>query len=206
MQVEVKNLAGESVGSTELRDEVFGVPVRRDILHRVVNWQLARRRAGTHKVRTRSEVAGTGAKMYKQKGTGRARHGSKKVNIFRKGGVVFGPTPRDHGFSLNKKVRRLGLRCALSSKAAEGRLIVLDEARMDEPRTKALKARLDRLGIESALFVTAGEVERNFALASRNLPLIDVLPQEGANVYDILRRDLLVITRDAARLIEERLA
>ncbi len=206
MQVDVKNLAGEVVGSAELSDAVFAVPVRRDILHRVVTWQLAKRRAGTKKIRTRGEVRGSTAKIYRQKGTGRARHGSKRVNIFRGGGAAFGAVPRDHGTDLNKKLRKLGLRCALSAKAGAGQLILLDEAALAEPKTKLMGGVLDKLGLGSALFVVAGEPERNFALASRNLPTIDLLPQEGANVYDILRRDVLVLTRDAAKLLEERLA
>ena len=206
MQVDVKNLKGEASGQIKLSDDVFGVPVREDILHRVVRWQLAKRRAGTHKVKGRSEVAGSTAKIYKQKGTGRARHASRKANIFRSGGVVFGPTPRDHGFDLPKKVRKLGLKCALSAKAHDGKLIVLDQAALDEPKTKALRATLEAMGLGSAIFVVAGEPERNFALASRNLPLVTLLGQEGANVYDILRRDTLVITQDAAKLLEERLA
>lgn len=205
MQVEIKNLAGEVVGSVELNDAVFAAPVRRDILHRVVTWQLAKRRAGTHKVKNRSEVSGSTAKIYRQKGTGRARHGSKRVNIFRGGGRAFGPTPRDHGYELNKKVRRMGLRAALSAKAAAGELIILDTATLAEPKTKLMSEVLTKLRLGSALFVVAGEPERNFALASRNLPTIDLLPQEGANVYDILRRDVLVLTQDAAKLLEERL-
>lgn len=206
MQVDVKNLAGEVVGSTELNDAVFAVPVRRDILHRVVTWQLAKRRAGTHKVKSRGEVSGSTAKIYRQKGTGRARHGSKRANIFRTGGRAFGPTPRDHSTDLTKKLRKLGLRCALSAKAGAGQLILLDEAALSEPKTKLMGGVLDKLGLGSALFVVAGEPERNLALASRNLPTIDLLPQEGANVYDILRRDVLVLTKDAAKLLEERLA
>jgi large subunit ribosomal protein L4 len=206
MQVQVKNLAAEEVGSVELSDAVFGVEVRTDILHRVVVWQLAKRRAGTHKVKSRAEIARTGAKMYKQKGTGRARHGSRRVNIFRGGGVVFGPQPRDHAIDLPKKIRALGLKCALSSKAKEGKLVVLDDATLAEPKTKALVGAFDKLGLGSALVITGAEVERNFALASRNLPLVDVLPAQGLNVYDILRRDTLVLTQDAVRRIEERLA
>jgi large subunit ribosomal protein L4 len=206
MQVNVKNLAAEEVGSLELSDAVFGVEVRTDILHRVVVWQLAKRRAGTHKVKTRAEIARTGAKMYKQKGTGRARHGSRRVNLFRGGGVTFGPQPRDHSIDLPKKVRALGLRCALSSKVAEGKLLVLDQATLPEPKTKVLAGALEKLGLGSALVITGAEVERNFGLASRNLPLVDVLPVPGLNVYDILRRDTLVLTQDAVRQIEERLA
>ena len=206
MQVQVKYLAAEEVGSVELSDAVFGVEVRGDILHRVVLWQLAKRRAGTHKVKTRAEITRTGAKMYKQKGTGRARHGSRRVNIFRGGGVAFGPQPRDHAIDLPKKVRALGLKCALSSKAAEGKLLVLDEVKLAEPKTKALVGALEKLGLGSALVVTGAEIERNFELATRNLPLVDVLPAQGINVYDILRRDTLVLTQDAVARIEERLA
>lgn len=205
MQVEVRNLAGESVGTADLSDAVFGLDVREDILHRVVRWQLARRRAGTHKVKGRSEVAGSTAKIYKQKGTGRARHGSKRGTMFRGGGIIFGPTPRDHGFALPKKIRKLGLRTALSSKAKDGKLILIDAAQLGEPKTKVLRRSLEGLGLSSVLFVVAGEAERNFALASRNLPLVDVLSQEGANVYDILRHDTLVLTQDAVGLLEERL-
>lgn len=206
MQVEVKNLAGEAVGSAELSDAVFGVEVRQDILHRVVNWQLAKRRAGTHKVKGRSETAGTTAKMYRQKGSGKARHGSRRGAQFVGGGRIFGPTPRDHGFDLTKKFRALGLRCALSAKAKEGKLMLLDEVKAAEPKTKSVKVVLNQLGLSSALVVVAGEADRNFALASRNIPLIDLLAQEGANVYDILRHDMLVLTQDAAKLLEARLA
>jgi large subunit ribosomal protein L4 len=206
MQVQMRNLAAEEMGPIELADGVFGVEIRPDILHRVVVWQLAKRRAGTHKVKTRGEINRTGAKLYKQKGTGRARHGSRRSNIFRGGGVAFGPHPRDHAIGLPKKVRAFGLRCALSSKAAEGKLMVLDEARLAEPKTKVLASALGRLGLGSALVITGAEVEVNFARASRNLPLVDVLPAQGINVYDILRRDTLVLTQEAVRRIEERLA
>ncbi len=206
MQVQIRNLAAEELGSLELADAIFGVEVRADILHRVVLWQLAKRRAGTHKVKTRAEIARTGAKLYKQKGTGRARHGSRRVNLFRGGGVTFGPVVRDHAVDLPKKVRALGLKCALSSKVAEGKLMVLDEASLAEPKTKMLLGALGKLGLESTLVITGAEVERNFGLASRNLPQIDVLPAQGLNVYDILRRDMLVLTQDAVRQIEERLA
>jgi large subunit ribosomal protein L4 len=206
MQIAIKNLAAEEVGSIDLADSVFGIDVRADILHRVVNWQLAKRRAGTHKTKTRSEIRATTAKMYKQKGTGRARHATRSVNLWRGGGRSFGPVVRDHAVDLPKKVRALGLRCALSSKAREGKLLVLDAARLDAPRTKDLVARLLGLSVTSALVVDGAEVDRNFQLASRNLPHVDVLPAMGANVYDILRRDLLVLTTDAVRSLEERLA
>jgi large subunit ribosomal protein L4 len=206
MQIAIRNLAAEEVGSIDLADSVFGIDVRADILHRVVNWQLAKRRAGTHKTKTRSEIRATTAKMYKQKGTGRARHATRSVNLWRGGGRSFGPVVRDHAVDLPKKVRALGLRCALSSKAREGKLLVLDAARLDAPRTKDLVARLLGLSVTSALVVDGAEVDRNFQLASRNLPHVDVLPAMGANVYDILRRDLLVLTTDAVRSLEERLA
>lgn len=206
MQVQIKNLAAEDVGALDLNEAVFGVEVRADILQRVVLWQLAKRRAGTHKVKSRAEINRTKAKMYKQKGTGRARHSSRTTNVFRGGGVVFGPVLRDHATDLPKKVRAMGLRCALSSKASEGKLLVLDEAKLDAPKTKELAGRLAKLGIESAVIIGGAELERNFALASRNLPKIDVLPAAGANVYDILRRDTLVLTAEAVRQLEERLA
>ena len=206
MQVQITNLAAEQVGSLELADAVFGVEVRADILHRVVLWQLAKRRGGTHKVKTRAEIARTGAKLYKQKGTGRARHGSRRVNLFRGGGVPHGPVVRDHATDLPKKVRALGLKCALSSKVADGKLVVLDQATLTEPKTKALVGALGKLGWDNALVITGAEVERNFGLAARNLQSIDVLPAQGLNVYDILRRDTLVLTQDAVRQIEERLA
>jgi large subunit ribosomal protein L4 len=194
------------VGSIDLADSVFGIDVRADILHRVVNWQLAKRRAGTHKTKTRSEIRATTAKMYKQKGTGRARHATRSVGLWRGGGRAFGPVVRDHAVDLPKKVRALGLRCALSSKAREGKLLVLDAARLDAPRTMDLVARLLGLSVTAALVVEGEEVDRYFQLASRNLPHVDVLPAMGANVYDILRRDLLVLTTDAVRSLEERLA
>jgi large subunit ribosomal protein L4 len=206
MQLPVKNLEAQEVGTIELDDAIFGVEVRPDILQRVVVWQLAKRRAGTHKVKTRGEVNRTGAKMYKQKGTGRARHGSRRVNIFRGGGVAFGPVVRSHAIDLPKKVRALGLKCALSAKAKEGKLVVVDALRIDEPKTKRVQAALERLGIGSALMIAGKEVDRNFALGARNLPGIDVLPVQGANVYDILRRDTLVLTTEAVHGLAERLA
>lgn len=205
MQITVKNLAAEDVGSIELSDAVFGVDVRQDVLQRVVLWQLAKRRAGTHKVKTRAEVDVSKAKMYKQKGTGRARHGARSVNIWRGGGRAFGPVVRDHAVDLPKKVRALGLKCALSSKAKEGKLIVVDALALDTPKTKLAAGGLAKLGAGSAMIID-GEPDGNFRLASRNLPLVDLLPAVGANVYDILRRDVLVLTTDAVRRLEERLA
>jgi large subunit ribosomal protein L4 len=205
MKLPVHNLDNETVGDIELSDAVFGLPVRRDILARVVNWQLAKRRAGTHKTKGISEISGTTKKPYKQKGTGRARQGSLRSPQFRGGAVIFGPVVRDHGFSLQKKVRRLGLKTALSAKAAEGKLVVIDAAKVAEAKTKLLRARLDKFGWNSVLIIDGAAVDDGFARAARNLPRVDVLPQQGANVYDILRRDTLVLTREAAQLLEARL-
>ena len=204
MQLAVRNLAAEEVGAVELDDAIYGVEVRRDILHRVVLWQLAKRRSGTSKVKTRAEIARTGAKIYKQKGTGRARHGSRRANIFRGGGVAHGPHPRDYSFALPRKVRMLGLKCALASKVVDGKLMILDEAKLEERKTKLFKLALDKLGLGSVLIITGPEVDANLRLASRNLPHVDVLPAQGLNVYDILRRDSLVLTREALLKIEER--
>ena len=205
MQLPVKNITADEVGTIDLADEIFGIEVRGDILHRVVQWQLAKRRAGTHKVKVRNEVRGSTAKLGRQKGGGRARHGSKRVNIFRGGATTFGPTPRDHGHSVPKKVRRLGLCCALSAKAKEGKLIVLDSAQLGSPKTKDLNINLDKLGAQSALIIDT-EIDRNFSLASRNLPTVDMVAECGANVYDILRRDMLVITKAAAEQLQARLS
>jgi large subunit ribosomal protein L4 len=205
MKLTVKTLDNGDAGEIELSDDVFGVTVRRDILARVVNWQLAKRRAGTHKAKGVSEIAGTTKKPWKQKGTGRARQGSLRSPQFRGGAVIFGPVVRSHEYDLQKKVRRLGMRCALSSKAAEGKLIVLDAATLDEGKTKLLKQRLDAMGLENALIVGGAQIEENFLRAARNLPFVDVLPSIGANVYDILRRDTLVLTREAVEQLEARL-
>ena len=204
MKLTVRNLDNQEVGDIELAEEVFGLPVRRDILARVVNWQLAKRRAGTHKTKGISDISGTTKKPYKQKGTGRARQGSLRSPQFRGGAVIFGPVVRSHAFDLQKKVRRLGLKTALSAKQAEGKLIVIDEAQLGEAKTKALRARLDAFGWASVLIID-GAVNENFARAARNLPRVDVLPQQGANVYDILRRDTLVLTREAVQQLEARL-
>ena len=205
MKLQVKNLDNEDVGEIELADEVFGVEVRRDILARMINWQLAKRRAGTHKTKGISEISGTTKKPYKQKGTGRARQGSLRSPQFRGGATIFGPVVRSHEFGLQKKVRRLALRCALSDKAKDGKLIVLDQATLAEGKTKALKQRFEKFGWESVLIVGGESLDENFARAARNLPKVDVLPQLGANVYDILRRDTLVLTRDAVQSLEARL-
>jgi large subunit ribosomal protein L4 len=205
MKLTVRNIDNEEVGDIELPDEIFGLPIRRDILARVADWQLARRRAGTHKAKGISEIRGTTKKPYKQKGTGRARQGSLRSPQFRGGARIFGPVVRSHAFDLQKKVRRLGLKIALSAKQDEGKLVVIDTAHIDEGKTKALRARLAALGGDSVLIIDGSVIEENFARATRNLPCVDVLPQQGANVCDILRRDTLVLTREAVRQLEVRL-
>ena len=206
MQVPVITLDAGEAGTVELAPAVFEETVRPDIMHAVVRWQLAKRRQGTHKAKTRGEVKATTRKMYRQKGTGRARHGAASATQFRGGGKPFGPKPRDHAHDLPKKVRKLGLKSALSAKLAAGKLIVLDTARLEEPKTKELAQRLKQLGWGSVLVMDGPEFERNFMLAARNLPDVGLLPTVGANVYDILRRDVLVLTRAAVRELEERLA
>ncbi len=205
MKLALKNLDNQEVGEIELADEVFALPVRADILARVVHWQLAKRRAGTHKTKGISEIQGTTKKPYRQKGTGRARQGSLRSPQFRGGATIFGPVVRSHAFALPKKVRRLGLKTALSAKSSEGKLVVIDRAEIEEAKTKALSARLAMLGWNSVLLLDGPQLDANFARAARNLPGVDILPQQGANVYDILRRDLLVLTREAVRHLEARL-
>ncbi|MFN3855804.1 MAG: 50S ribosomal protein L4 [Phreatobacter sp.] len=204
MKLTVKTLEGTEAGSVDLSDEIFGLEPRADILHRVVRWQLAKRRAGTHDVKNRAEIHRTGKKMYKQKGTGSARHSSARANLFRGGGRSFGPTPRSHEHALPKKVRALGLKHALSSKAKAGTILVLEKAVADAAKTKSLKAQFEKLGLKSVLFVDGAEVDRNFALAARNIPLVDVLPVQGINVYDIMRRNTLVLTKAAVDALEAR--
>jgi large subunit ribosomal protein L4 len=205
VEIKVTTLDAGDAGTIELKPEVFEVPVRPDIMHQVVRWQLARRRQGTHSTLTRGEIKASTKKMYKQKGTGRARHGAATATQFRGGAKPFGPKPRDHAFDLPKKVRALGLRSALSAKAAAGQLAVLDEAKLDEAKTKALVSRIQKLGWGSVLVIDA-VFEENFARAARNLKDVDLLPSIGANVYDILRREQLVLTRAAVQSLEERLA
>lgn len=205
MKCDVITLDNKSAGSVDLDEAVFGAEVRADIMARVVNWQLAKRRSGNHKTKTISEIAGSTAKPWNQKGTGRARQGSKRATQWVGGQTVFGPVVRSHAFRLNKKVRKLGLRAALSSKQAEGKLIIIDEAKTAEAKTKALAAQLSALGLSSALIVAGPEVDENFGRAIANIPRVDVLPQQGANVYDILRRDTLVLTKDAVDHLVERL-
>ncbi|MCG8625088.1 MAG: 50S ribosomal protein L4 [Proteobacteria bacterium] len=204
MKLAVKTLDNKAVGDVTIKDEVFGIEPRPDIMARVVNWQLAKRRAGTHKVKIRSEVAKTGAKFMRQKGTGRARRGSLTTNLFRGGGVAHGPSPRSYVHGLQKKVRRLGLKSALSVKARDGKLLVLDTLTSDG-KTASLKAKLGKLGVTNALVIGSGDGDDMFMRAAGNIPSLDVLPQEGANVYDILRRDMLVVSREALTQLEGRL-
>ena len=204
MEVKVTTLDGTAAGSVTLSDAIFGLTPRTDLIQRCVKWQLAKRQRGTHKVKNRAEINRTGKKMYRQKGTGSARHGSGRVNIFRGGGRAFGPTPRSHAHGLPKKVRTLALRHALSAKAKDGGIIVLDKVAVDAAKTKALKARFLQLGLESALIIDGAELDNNFCTAARNIPNIDVLPVQGINVYDILRRPTLVLTKAALEALEAR--
>jgi large subunit ribosomal protein L4 len=204
MKLDVVDFDAKSVGSAELPDELFGAEPRVDIIARVIHWQLAKRRAGTHKVKGMGEVSGTTKKPYKQKGTGNARQGSLRAPQFRTGGAVHGPVVRDHGYSLNKKVRRLGLISALSAKAAEGKLVVLDGVTALD-KTKDVAAKVKNFGWASALIVDAA-VEEKFGRASRNVKGLDVLPVVGANVYDIMQHDVLVVTKAAVEGLKERLA
>ena len=197
MKQDILNLENKNVGTIELNDAIYGLEVRADILQRVVTWQLARLQSGNHATKGRSDVALTPSKPFKQKGSGNARQGSRKGAQFRKGGVVFGPVVRDHSFDLTKKFRKLGLKTALSAKAKEGNLIVIDEAKLSAPKTKDLQAKLSACGWTNCLIIDGKEVDVNFALASRNIIGVDVLPTIGANVYDILRKDKLVLTKDA---------
>lgn len=206
MQVPVITLDNGKAGDIDLPDEMFAASPRADIMARVVHWQLAKRRAGTHKAKGMGEVSGTTKKPYRQKGTGNARQGSLRAPQYRTGGVVHGPVVRDHGYSLNKKVRRLGLISALSQKAAEGKLIVLDTASVGEDaKTSAMAAKVKALGWKSALVVDA-TVEEGFGRAIRNIKHVNVLPTVGANVYDILNHDVLAVTRSAIEALKERLS
>jgi large subunit ribosomal protein L4 len=205
MKSKVVTLENKAAGDIELDDAVFGAEVRKDILARMVNYQLAKRRAGTHKVKTRGEVSGTTRKPFRQKGTGRARQGSHRATQFRGGATVFGPVLREHGHSLPKKVRKLAMKSALSAKQADGKLIILDEVKLSDPKTKSLVDIFGKLGLSNALIVGGGEIDANFAKAAKNIALVDVLPTQGANVYDILKRDTLVLTREAVETLEARL-
>ncbi len=206
MKAQVKRLDASDAGELDLADAIFGVEPRADILHRNVVWQQNKRRAGTHKVKLRSEIRMTTKKFGRQKGSGGARHGARSANIFRGGGVAHGPVPRSHETQLPKKVRRMGLRHALSAKAREQQLIILEDAKLEDGKTKALRAALEKLGIERALFIDGNEVDGNLAQAARNLPYVDVLPSQAANVYDILRCDKLVLTKAAVAQLEGRLS
>lgn len=205
MKCAVTTLDNKKAGEIVLDETVFGLPVRADLLSRMVNWQLAKRRAGTHKTKGRSEVSGSTRKQYRQKGTGRARIGAGDVSQFRGGGRAFGPVPRDHSHKLPKKVRKLALKTALSAKAAEGKLVVLDAAKLEQGKTKELAAKLGQLGWSSVLVIDGAAVDQGLARAAHNLPGVDVLPQIGANVYDILRRDTLALTKEAVEALEARL-
>lgn len=204
MKADVITLDASSVGSVELPDDVFALEPRSDILQRMVRYQLSKRQAGTHKAKGRSEVNGPNKKIYKQKGTGQARHGNDKPPQFRGGGRAFGPVPRSHAHDLPKKVRSLALKHALSSKAKSNAILVLDKAELAEAKTAHLRGKFSGLGLTNALIIDGASLQDNFALAARNIPNVDVLPVQGINVYDILRRDKLVLTRAALDALEER--
>ena len=204
MELKITTLDGAEAGSVNLSDAIFGLEPRVDILQRCVKWQLAKRRAGTHAVQNRADVWRTGKKMYAQKGTGGARHGSMRANLFRGGGRSFGPVVRSHEFGLPKKVRALALKHALSAKAKDGGILVVDKAAIDGGKTKTLKASFAKLGLDNALIVDGAEVDAGLKLAARNLPNVDVLPIQGINVYDILRRNKLVLTKAAVDALEAR--
>jgi large subunit ribosomal protein L4 len=207
MKLDVLTLDAGKAGSVDLDDAIFGIPeIRTDIIARMVNYQLAKRRAGTSKTLSRGEVARSHSKLYKQKGTGQARHGAANAPIFRGGGHAHNILPRDYAHDLTKKVRAMALRHALSSKAGAKEIIVIDSAKLSAPKTADLKKKLAKLGVENALFIAGAEVDDNFALAARNIPNLDVLPNAGLNVYDILRRKHLVLTKDAVEAINARFA
>ena len=204
MRAEVKTLDAGSAGEIELNDAIFGLEPRKDLIHRMVRYQALKRMAGTHHAQDRSEVTTTGKKMYRQKGTGGARHGDKAVSQFRGGGKAHGPKPRSHAIDLPKKVRALALRHALSAKVKAGEVLVLDKAESADGKTKGLKQAFDKLELTNALIIDGAEIEAGFARAARNIPNIDVLPVQGINVYDILRRKRLVLTRAALEALEAR--
>jgi len=206
MELKVTTLEGKAAGGVTVSDDIFGLEPRVDILQRCVVWQLAKRQAGTHDVKNRAEINRTGKKMYRQKGTGSARHGPAKVNLFRGGGRSFGPTPRSHAIDLPKKVRALALRHALSAKAKDGGIVVIDAIDTTDAKTKALAAQFGKLGFSNALIIGGAEINENFGRAARNIPNIDVLPVQGINVYDILRRQKLVLTKAAVEALEARFA
>jgi large subunit ribosomal protein L4 len=204
MDIKITTLSGGEAGSVTLADEIFGLEPREDILQRVVRWQLAKRQQGSHQTLGRAEIARTGAKLYKQKGTGRARHGSARAPQFRGGGKAHGPVSRSHAHDLPKKLRALGLKHALSAKAKSGGLIVVDSIAANDGKTKAVATQLAGLGWTNALIIGGSELDVNFSRSARNLPNIDVLPVQGINVYDILRRQTLVLSKAAVEALEER--
>ena len=204
MDMKITTLEGKEAGSVSLSKEIFGLEPRIDIVQRCVNWQLAKRQRGTHKVKQKDEIWRTGKKMYAQKGTGGARHGSARVSQFRGGGRAFGPVVRSHAIGLPKKVRALALRHALSAKAKDGGLIVVDTLSIKDAKTKTLALHFGKLNVVNALFIDGSEVEKNFFAAARNIPNIDVLPIQGINVYDIMRRKTLVLTKAALDALEAR--
>jgi len=204
VKIDITSLDGTNAGSIELSDAIFGLEPRPDILARMVRYQLAKRRAGTHKVKDRGEIARTGKKMYRQKGTGNARHGSARVPQFRGGGRTFGPVVRSHAHDLPKKVRALALKHALSAKARDGGIIVWANAEIDQSKTKGLKADFAKLGLTNALIIDGAALQANFSRAARSIPKVDVLPVQGINVYDILRREKLVLTKAAIDALEAR--
>ncbi|MGZ9091325.1 MAG: 50S ribosomal protein L4 [Rhodoplanes sp.] len=204
MEVQVTTLDGEEAGAVELPEAIFGLTPRPDIIQRCVVWQLSRRQRGTHAVKNRAEINRTGKKIYRQKGSGGARHGSARANLFRGGGRSFGPLVRSHAIDLPKKVRALALKHALSAKAQDGGVIVIDKVALAEGKTKTLKGRFAKLGLDNALIIDGAELDQAFSLAARNLPNIDVLPVQGLNVYDILRRTKLVLTKAALDALEAR--
>jgi len=205
VKTKVLNLDGKSTSDIELKDDIFGLEPRADLIQRVVVWQLAKRRAGTHKILTRAEVNRTKKKVYKQKGTGQARHGARSAPLFVGGAKAMGPVNHSHEFDLPKKVKALGLRHALSSKAKGGAIVVIEDAKSKEIKTADLAKRFGKIGVERALVVD-GEFDKNFHLSARNLSHISLLPASGLNVYDIMRSDKLVLTKSALKLIEERFA
>lgn len=205
MKATVKTLENKDAGQIDLDDAIFGVDVKQDILHRVVHWQLNKRRAGTHKTKDVSEVAGSGKKPHSQKGSGAARAGQRRRPQTKGGGIVFGPQVRSHATDLPKKIRKLGLRMALSAKAKNNKLVIIDAATAKTHKTKPMADALSKLGLQSVLIVGGKEIEANFARATANLPRVDVISSEGANVFDILRRDTLVLTKDAVNDLTERL-
>ena len=205
MKLDMISLENKKAGSVDLDESIFGLDVRSDLLARAVNWQLAKRRAGTHATKGRSDISGGGKKPFKQKGTGSARQGTSRAPQMRGGGIVFGPQPRSYEHKLPKKVRKLALKTALSAKQAAGKLVIVDSAELKAPKTADLNKKLATLGWGSTLLIDGAEVNKNFALAAGNIIGVDVLPTQGANVYDILRHDTLVLTQDAVAKLQERL-